>query len=126
MPQVENPPQGYILNANNDPVGTSLDNISWNQFRLGFNGALYYSHDYAQGFRMGRIVQQFDALLAGGGTVSTAESIAVQANNQLLDAEVITPHLLTAYDNATEPGARPELAALGADPRVVEAPLLSQ
>ena len=27
MPQIENPSTGYILNANNDPIGTTLDNI---------------------------------------------------------------------------------------------------
>src|SRR4029434_3756618 len=33
----------------------------------------------------------------------------------------LTPYLLTAYANATAPGAAPELQALAADPRVAEA-----
>ena len=37
--------------------------------------------------------------------MSRAESIAVQANNQLLDAEILSPYLLDAYANATAAGA---------------------
>jgi len=121
MPQVENPASGYILNANNDPIGTTLDNVSWNQFRAGFNGRLYLSAGYASGERLGRIQRLFDQLLAGGGALSVAESAAVQANQQLLDAEVLTPYLLASYANATAPGADPLLTALVTDPRIGEA-----
>ena len=121
MPQVENPTSGYVLNANNDPIGTTLDNNSWNQFRPGFNGVLYLSAGYASGERLGRIQRQFSNLLAGTATLSVAESAALQANNQLLDAEVLSPYLLTAYANATAPGAPPELQAIVADPRIGEA-----
>ena len=122
MPQVENPPEGFILNANNDPIGTTLDNVSWNQFRAPFpNGLLYLSAGYASGERLGQIQRQFEDILAGGGTVSVSDSIAVQANNQLLDAEVLSPYLLQAFANATAPGAPPELAALVADPRIADA-----
>ena len=121
MPQTENPAAGYILNGNNDPIGTTFDNVSWNQFRAGFNGLKYLSSGYAPGFRVGRIQRLFDDLLASGGTLSEAESIAVQGNNQLLDAEVLTPFLLDAYDNATAEGAPPELTDIVADARVGEA-----
>jgi penicillin amidase len=121
MPQVENPPSGYILNANNDPIGTTLDNTTWNQFRAGFNGVLYLSSGYASGERLGRIQRLFSTALGGLDTLSVQESIAIQANNQLLDAEILSPHLLTAYANAIAPGADPALQAIAADPRVAEA-----
>ncbi len=121
MPQLENPAEGYIINANNDPIGTTFDNLSWNQFRPGFNGVLYLSSGYATGYRQGRLQRLFNDILAGGGKLSLAESIAIQANNQLLDAEILSPYLLNAYANATAPGAAAELAAIGADPRVGEA-----
>jgi len=121
MPQTENPAAGYILNANNDPIGTTFDNNSWNQLRAGFNGLLYLSSGYATGYRMGRIQRLFDDLLAGGGTVSMSELAAVQANNQLLDAEILTPYLLTAFDNASAPGAPQVLADIVADPRIGDA-----
>jgi penicillin amidase len=121
MPQIENPPQGYIINANNDPIGTTLDNVTWNQFRAGFNGVLYLSAGYASGERLGRIQRLFETFVGGGGTLSLAESEAIQANNQLLDAQVLTPFLFTAYANAIAPGAPPELTSIVADPRVGDA-----
>jgi penicillin amidase len=120
MPQVVNPPSGYILNANNDPIGTTLDNVAWNQLRPG--GGLYYlSSGYATGYRQGQLQKQFDAAIANDGVLSLEESIAIQANNQLLDAEVFVPHLVAAFNAANQPGADPLLAPLGADPGVVEA-----
>jgi penicillin amidase len=121
MPQVENPPSGYILNANNDPAGTTLDNVTWNQFRAGGNGVLYLSSGYASGERLGRIQRLFTNLLSGTNTLSVSESIGVQANNQLLDAEILSPYLLAAYANATAPGADPLLQAIVADPRIGDA-----
>ena len=44
-----------------------------------------------------------------------------QANTQQLDAELMTPFLLGAFENASAPGAPAELAALAADPGVAEA-----
>ena len=121
MPQTENPAEGYILNANNDPIGTTFGNVSWLGFRPGFNGRLYLSSGYANGYRMGRIQRLFDDILASGGKLSPAESIAVQGNTQLLDAEILAPYLLDAYANATAPGAAPELTAIVADSRVGDA-----
>ena len=121
MPQIENPAAGYILIANNDPIGTTFDNVAWNQFRVGFNGLLYLSSGYDTGYRIGRLQRLFNQKLAGGGTVSMADFASIQANNQLLDAEILTPYLLTAYANATALGAPPELSAIVADPRVGDA-----
>ena len=120
MPQIENPAAGYILNANNDPIGTTLDNVSWNQFRAGFNGLLYLAPGYAPGYRIGRLQQLFDDALASG-PLTVAHSKAFQANNQLLDAEVLSPYLIDAFSNASAPGADPQLAALAADPAIAEA-----
>ena len=63
----------------------------------------------------------FNDMLGGGGTFSLTDYVDLQANNQLLDAEILTPYLLDAYANASAPGAPPELAALVADPRIEEA-----
>jgi len=121
MPQIENPPAGYILNANNDPIGTTFNNVSWDQVRAGFNGLLYLSSGYATGYRMGRIQRLFNDRLAGGGTLTLSDFVSIQGNNQLLDAEVLRPYLLDAYAHATAPDAAPELAAIVSDPRIGEA-----
>ncbi len=120
MPQDVNPARGYVLNCNNDPVGTSLDNNPLNQVRA--DGGLYYlSPGYASGFRQGRLQRLVDEALAGGGTVSKADLEAWQANNQLLDAEVLVPFIENALFNASLPGKPAALATLAADPAVAEA-----
>jgi penicillin amidase len=119
MPQTVNPIEGYILNANNDPIGTTLDGVPWNEFRMGFNGRLYLSGGYAPGFRIGRIQQMIDAALADG-PLTEEQFKTIQANNQLLDAEVLLPFLLDAFNNATT-SATPALIELASDPAIVEA-----
>lgn len=121
MPHVVNPEAGYVINANNDPVGTTLDNDPLNQLRP--DGGLYYlSPGYAAAFRAGRIQREIDRLLAtGDGALSAEEMRALQANHQLLDAEVLLPHLLQAFDNAGDPGASALLAGFGSDPELAEA-----
>lgn len=119
MPQIKNPPWGYLANANNDPVGTTLDGNPLNQLRPGGNGLYYLNTSYAD-LRMGRIDRVMRDLVARGN-VTIDDMKALQANNQLLDAELLLPHLLMAFENATAEEAWPGLAALAADPQVQEA-----
>jgi penicillin amidase len=119
MPQVKNPPWGYLANANNDPVGTTLDGNPLNQLRPGGNGIYYLNTGYAD-LRMGRIDRVLQDLVAAGD-VTIDDMKALQANNQLLDAELLLPFLLQAYVNATSEGAADLPASLAADPRVQDA-----
>ena len=119
MPRVINPPWGYIANANNDPVGTSLDGNPLNQLRPGGNGIYYLNTNYSD-LRMGRIDRELQDLVARGN-VTLDDMKALQANNRLLDAELLLPFLLQAFENATAEGAAPLLAGVAADPRVQEA-----
>ncbi|MEZ5463760.1 MAG: penicillin acylase family protein [Lysobacteraceae bacterium] len=111
MPQVVNPASGYIANANNDPVGTTLDNNPMNQLRPG--GGLYYLAPAYSAYRMGRIDREIQSLI-DRGNITVTDMMALQANNQLMDAELVTPHLLAAFDSA------PACAA-ASDSRVAEA-----
>ncbi len=119
MPQLVNPPQGYIINANNDPVGNTLDNNVLNEVRPG-GGAFYLSPGYVS-LRVGRIGRLMEELLANGGTATKEDLEQIQANNQLLDAELVAPYLITAFANAADPSAPAALQALAADPGVAEA-----
>lgn len=119
LPQVVNPKNGFVVNANNDPAGVTLDNNPLNQPRPG--GGLYYlGYTFDLGTRGGRITQALGERFAAG-KVDRSDMQAIQADVQLLDAQVLSPYLLQAFDNAALPGAPDELKAIAADPRVAEA-----
>jgi penicillin G amidase len=120
MPFVINPASGYFANANNDPIGFSLDNNPLNQVRPG--GGLYYLDvGGSSAYRMGRIDRKIQAMIAAGGHITANDMKNLQANTQLLDAELTLPYLLTAFDNSQASGAWNQLAALGSSARIVEA-----
>jgi penicillin amidase len=120
MPQTVNPQQGYIYNANNDPVGTNVDNDVLDQFR--HDGGVYYlGFGYDRGYRAGQIRQQLEATLKKNGAFTMRDFERIQANNQLLDAQILVPYLVAAFNNAQAAGAPASLAALAADPRLAEA-----
>jgi penicillin amidase len=116
MPQIINPP--YFVNANNDPAGVTLDNDPFNQLRPG-GGIYYLEYTYAIGTRAGRITQALEDKLAMGN-VSFEDMQEIQADVVMLDAQVFTPYILDAFDNAASSDVS-ELKDLAEDPRVAEA-----
>lgn len=98
MPFVINPASGYFANANNDPIGFSLDNDPLNQLRPG-GGIYYLDWGGASSFRMGRIDRAIQAFKTAGHKITPADMQALQADTQALDAELVLPHLFAAYDN---------------------------
>src|SRR5262245_38406609 len=122
MPHTVNPENGFFVNANNDPAGTTLDNNPLNQVRVSSANAIYYLNPgYQEGLRAGRITRLIQAQLAGGGTVSMQQMKDFQGNTQQLDAELLVPFLLAAFANASAPEAPAELAAIASEPRIAEA-----
>jgi len=119
LPQVANPESGVIRNANNDPVGTTLDNNPLNQLRP--TGGIYYLGPFYQSLRAGRISEMLDQRLAGGARLTSADMQAMQADTVLFDAEVFVPYILAAFHNAAATDADPALADLAADAGVAEA-----
>ncbi len=93
MPQVVNPEWGYIANANNDPIGTTLDNNPLNQLRPGGNGIYYLNPGYAD-YRQGRVDRVLKELVDSGNPVTAQDMMDLQANVELLDAELTLPALL--------------------------------
>jgi len=120
MPQVVNPESGFILNANNDPVGVTLDNNALSQLRPGANGIYYLGSSYVS-LRMGRIQREVERMIASGEPITIDKVKALQANNQLLDAEIVVPYLLEAFENALAEDAWPGIAQFLLDPRIPEA-----
>ncbi|HEX8155725.1 MAG TPA: penicillin acylase family protein, partial [Thermoanaerobaculia bacterium] len=116
MPQVVNPSNGWFVNANNDPIGQTLDNNPLNTPRAG-GGILYLSPGY-DGIRAGRITQLMRARLANGGKVSAEDMKAFQADVMLYDAQIFVPFITRALQNSRVNGAHNTLAALGNVPAV--------
>ena len=121
MPHVVNPPSGFFVNANNDPIGTTLDNDALNQLRP--TGGIYYLNamnpEY-DGFRAGRIAGMLEQRLGNGRAITFDEMQAMQADVTLIDAEVFVPSIMQAWDRA-EGSASLQLAAFRTDPDLAEA-----
>jgi penicillin amidase len=119
MPHAIDPPSGYLANANNDPLGNTLDNTVVNDRRRG--GGLRYLAPYYSTFRMGRIDRLIEAALARGDVLDFETVRDWQANTQQLDAELFLPHLFGAGERAARVDAWAPLRALATDARVGEA-----
>jgi penicillin amidase len=119
MDGLVNPARGWISNANQDPTGQTFDNDPLNELRPG-GGIRYITPGHSDGNRNKRISERIKAAPTDG-SVSFGEMQSIQADVKLNDAAVLVPHISTALAAAQKPGAPPELAALGADPRIQEA-----
>ena len=119
MPHLVNPASGWIINANNDPAGTTLDNNPLNQARPNNNGIFYLNPAYS-GFRAGRITQRFREKLQANSKFSVADMQSIQADVVLLDAQYFVPFITAALDNAGASNV-PPLQGLGAHPGIVAA-----
>ena len=118
MPFWENPDQGWFANSNNDPIGVSLDNNVLNQLRP--DGGLYYiSQGVFPAYRMGRITSLIESALAKG-KVSATDSKEWQSNTQSMDAQLIVPHILNAFTNASSDDAWTGLQQFALDSRISE------
>ena len=119
MPRTINPRRGFVVNANNDPVGVTLDNDPLNTLRP--TGGIYYlSPGYADGLRVGRITRRLEALFKKG-KVDVEDMQSVQADVVLGDAEVFVPYIKRALRRARAGGAPPMLADLAAQRRIRKA-----
>lgn len=118
MPQIVNPAGGWIVNANNDPAGNTLDNNPLNQLRPG--GGIFYLSPGYRGFRAGRITQLIREKLAANEKFSVADMQRIQSDVVLLDAQYFVPWITGALDNAAG-SSIPALAGLGMHPGVVAA-----
>lgn len=121
MPQTINPPSGFIVSANNDPVGVTVDNDPLNQKRRGSNAIYYLDWNYDIGFRAGRITELIKQKIAKGEKFSVEDMMKIQADTVSLIARRLRPSILEALKNARASDAADELRDLLKDPRIIEA-----
>lgn len=123
MPQVVNPPEGYIVNANNDPIGVSLDNDTFNDRRKNGKALYYIKPWFDPGLRAGRITRFLQQKLnkSAGSNITLKDMMELQGDTYLPDFEIFMPHLFRAFEAAGKPTAPQELAQFVKDPGIVEA-----
>ena len=122
MPQLVNPPRGFIVNSNNDPTGNSRDNNALNVLRPG--GGIRYigsGYNFDLGIRAGRIEQLLTSFLASGQKLGVQDLQRIQSDVVMGDANFFVPFIVRALDNARRPGASGELTSFASDPRIVQA-----
>jgi penicillin amidase len=122
MPQLVNPSRGFIVNANNDPIGNSRDNNMLNVLRP--NGGIRYigtGYGFDLGIRAGRIEQLLASLLTNGRKLGVQDLQRVQSDVVMGDANFFVPFIVRALGNAVRPGASGELTAFARDQRVGQA-----
>ncbi|MCC6644731.1 MAG: penicillin acylase family protein [Polyangiaceae bacterium] len=115
VPWEKNPAAGWISTANNDAIGTTLDNDPSNDLLPdGTPGYLACSYDI--GFREGRI----HALLGALDKVSPEDMARIQGDHRSPMGAALAPKIVEALGRAEEekatPGAHKDLAVVVADP----------
>jgi len=111
MPHMVNPAKGFVTNANNDPVGTTLDNVPYNELRPSGTGLYYLSSHYVA-YRMGRVDREIKALIDSGTPITPDDFKNIQANVNLLDAELVLPTLMGIMSQVPVPPGSPMAQAL--------------
>lgn len=118
LPQAEDPVSGYVASANNDPLGTTLDNNPVGE-RWADGTTAYLSCFYDLGLRAGRIRQHIESERLGHATLDDLAALQGDVRSSL--GALLTPRLLDALKFAEEervnPGSYPELASVVATSR---------
>ena len=93
IPHAHNPEKGYVITANNDPVGVTLDNDP-------FSKEHYIGGFFDLGFRGQTIEERIDQFIDDGQPMTLEDHLAVQDDPHDGFAEVLVPHLVEAIDVA--------------------------
>lgn len=125
LPQERNPAKGYLITANNDPIGVTADNNPMNE-TLVEGHPFYLGWTYDPGTRVGRINRLFESKVQGGGKFDRDAMSAVQADAYSEYGKFFNPTMIEALEalaaehaSPGDPG-RAEIAPLvaGAKPEV--------
>ncbi|GAB2512493.1 penicillin acylase family protein [Paramicrobacterium agarici] len=96
LPSTYNPPQGYIVTANNAAVGPDYP--------------VFITKDWDAGYRAERITERLTDLIDSGDPLTTQDMSDIQADNHNAIAEVLVPYLLEATPSEHTLQARALLA----------------
>lgn len=99
IPNATNPPTGFLVTANADPIGAIADGDPLNQPRVEDHLLYIGAKQYAEGWRAGRITRRIQAAADASGNRVTAEDMAsVQADAHSNYGAAMTPHVIAAVE----------------------------
>lgn len=99
MPHALDPAQGFVITANGDSLGHTLDGDPLNDWS-------YQGYGFANGLRAHRVRELLDAHLTNDGKVDVPELQAIQADHLSPLGRRLTEHILTAVDAAEKAADR--------------------
>ncbi len=91
IPHALNPEKGYVITANNDPVGVTLDNDP-------VNAEHYLGGFFDLGFRAQRIEERIEEFISSDQKLTLEDHIAIQDDPQDPLAARMVPHIAEAID----------------------------
>ncbi len=98
VPQAVNPPQGFLVTANNDTIGVTLDNDP-------LNDEVYLGGPFAEGFRAQRITELLTnqaQVRPANAKLTMADLARYQYDHSSKEAERLLPFLFEAAQNRPE------------------------
>jgi penicillin amidase len=102
VPQVKNPKKGFIVTANNDPLGTTLDNNPTNDL-------FYHGHFYDLGARANRITELLKGYSEWGTKITLDHMALLQWDVKSKVADRFLPYLLSLETLFCSPDPSSEL-----------------
>lgn len=121
IPHAYNPSAGFIVTANNDPVGVTKNNDPFFTQPVVGGSPLYLGFNYNPGTRAGRMTQRIQSMASAGHKFTQADVAAIQGDIVTEWGQAMAPTFIAAAsDLAAEiasPGSHPGLTqiAAGAD-----------
>jgi penicillin amidase len=105
IPHAVDPPQGYLVTANADPVGATFDGLPLNQ--RANEGDLYAGVAYAAGLREDRITALVQDAAGAAGGVTLSDMAQIQHDTHSSVGARLTPAILAALDRISNPTGSP-------------------
>jgi penicillin amidase len=99
MPHAVDPAQGFVITANGDSLGHTVDGDP-------LNDPTYQGYGFANGLRAHRLRELFDAALANGGKLDAAGMAALQSDHLSPLGRRLTGHIVAAVEAAEKAAAR--------------------
>ena len=105
IPHAVDPPQGYLVTANADPVGATFDGLPLNQHAS--DGDLYAGVAYAAGLREDRITALVQDAAGAAGGVSLGDMERIQHDTHSNVGARLAPVIVAALDRISNPTGSP-------------------